>query len=121
MEEVLKQTPGANVQAFVIWEPILPSDWARPGARVLARVSDGRAQQFWDPEHLFARQLAQRLRTDPAHPQPKCCDENDIPWDMVAVYPPGSRWESELPRASYLDGPVWRVAAEFKMAAERLK
>ena len=44
MEEVLKQKPGANVQAFVIWEPILPSDWAKPGAKVLARVSDGRAQ-----------------------------------------------------------------------------
>lgn len=95
---------------FVIWEPILASDWQRPGGGVLSRVSDGRAAQFWDRNHLFAQQLKQAIEKDPEHPQPGCCEQDDHLWDLVAVYPRKARWEQSLPRAAYVEGPVWKAA-----------
>ena len=93
-----------------MWEPILGTDFAPPGSAALARIEDRRAAQFWDPLHLFALELQRKLRTDAEHPQPTCCDAKEgIPWDMIVVYRPGARWETELPRATYADGPVWKV------------
>ena len=98
-----------RLRVFVIWEPILPSDWARPGTGVLSRVSDRRAAQFWDKRHLFAKQLSQALESDKEHPEPRCCDEGGILWDVVVVYPRRARWEKSLPRAAVLNGPVVRM------------
>lgn len=92
---------------------MLPSDWTRPGARILARVSDKRAAQSWDPDHHVARALGARIAADPQHPKPTCCDDDGIPWDLVAIYPPGATWDAALPRAFYADGPVWRVKSAF--------
>ena len=71
---------------------------------VLARLSDPRAQQFWDKRHA----LAQRLAADARDPQPKpdCCDRNGFLWDLAAVYPPGALWAETLPPAIFFDGPV---------------
>ena len=33
---------------FVIWEPVLPTDWSSPSTATLRRISDSRAAQFWD-------------------------------------------------------------------------
>jgi hypothetical protein len=91
---------------FAVWEPILPTDYSSPSTGVLARLSDPRVAQCWDKNHLFAEQLARRLKSDPNHPRPRCCDESGIDWDEVAVYRQNVLWDDELPRAVFLDGPV---------------
>ena len=104
----------------MVWQPILPTDWARPGAGPLRRIRDARARQFWDKGNLFPRTLGEKMSSDPAHPQPDCCWWDDIPWDLVALYPPGARWEGALPAAVFIDGPVWRVKAQLAEALARL-
>ncbi len=104
----------------MIWEPMLPSDWGRPGGGVLARISDARAAQFWDKDHLLARQLKHDMQTDPEHPRPRCCEQEGILWDLVAVYPRQARWENSLPRAAYMDGPVWKAAKLSSVLSELL-
>ena len=102
---------------LVVWQSILPTDWARPGAGILTRVHDRRVKQYWDPENIFPKRLRDRMRADPAHPQPSCCEAGDgIPWDLVAIYPPGARWDESVPAASFMDGPVWVIQAEFAKA-----
>jgi hypothetical protein len=91
---------------FAVWEPILPTDFFSPSTGVLARLSDPRVTQYWDKNHLFADLLASRLKTDEGHPQPSCCNRQGIQWDEVAVYRQDANWDSQLPRAVYLDGPV---------------
>jgi hypothetical protein len=89
-----------------VWEPILPTDYSSPGTAVLARLSDPRVDQYWDKNHLFAEQLGRTIESDASQPQPKCCTRKGIQWDEVAVYNRGARWNDQLPRAVFLNGPV---------------
>ena len=83
---------------------MLATDWASPGTLVLARLSDPRARQYWDKEHLLAKKLAADAR-DP-QPKQKCCLDGDILWDIAAIYPPGAQWTDALPPATFFDGPI---------------
>jgi hypothetical protein len=62
VERILKQTQSDSVRVFVVWEPMLPTDWYRPTRPTLKRVSDTRAVQFWDKSHLIAAELKQQLQ-----------------------------------------------------------
>lgn len=76
---------------------------------MLARLSDPRVAQYWDQNHLFAAQLERELTSDSDHPKPHCCTRKRIQWDEVAVYDREARWDDQLPRAVFLDGPVVRA------------
>ena len=67
MQDILGRNPQLKVKVFAVWEPILFTDWSKPGAGVLARLSDPRVDQIWDRQHLVAKQLAKDARA----PQPK--------------------------------------------------
>ena len=116
IEEVLKDAAGNKATPLIIWEPILRTDFSAPGRTALGRISDPRAAQYWDPNHVFARELRDKLVADSQHPQPSCCDTETTPWDLILVYPPGARWETALPRATYADGPVYRLKAQIRKA-----
>ncbi len=117
LQTVLAELPQHDVRVLVVWQAILETDWTRPGAGILRRVHDRRARQYWDADNIFPRKLAEKLRSDAAHPQPRCCETDDgIPWDLVAVYPVGVRWDDALPAAAFIDGPVWRVKRDLAEA-----
>jgi hypothetical protein len=105
---VLEQTGTPSLRVFVVWEPMLPTDWQRPSGQTLGRISDGRAAQYWDEGHLIAGQVKQQLRGQKG---PACCEDNGILWDMLALYPPGAGWSDAAP--VFDDGPVYRVAPEL--------
>ena len=100
------------MRIFVVWEPILSTDWAPPTTFALSRIPDTRAQQYWDPEHLVAKRLA----TDRRAPQPEeeCCERSGILWDLVAVYPKGAKWEERMPTAVLFNGPVVDVKSDIE-------
>jgi len=81
---------------------------------VLGRISDRRAMQFWDENHVLARRMARDAR--PPQPKPDCCDQDGILWDLVAVYAPGSQWNETMPPAILFDGPVYRLGPEIQSA-----
>jgi hypothetical protein len=101
----------ADVKVFAIWEPILATDWGKPGSGVLRRFSDGRVSQFWDRQHLVAKRMALDARS----PQPKqqCCQRAVILWDLGAVYRPGALWTGTMPPAAFFDGPVVHVKLDL--------
>ena len=117
---MLEQNPNPHIRVFAVWEPILLTDYSSPSAGVLARLSDPRVEQYWDKNHLFAEQLAHRLKSDPDHPRPRCCDESGIDWDEVAVYRQDVYWDDQLPRAVFLDGPVVHVLGFANTVTELL-
>lgn len=117
MEHILNKAQSEWVRVFVVWEPMLPTDWYRPTRPTLKRVSDSRAVQFWDKTHLIAAQVKQQLLqfhgTDPT-----CCEDRGHLWDMAAVYPPGVKWGEAAPL--FDDGPVYRIASSLEQRVSAL-
>lgn len=101
---------------FAVWLPILPTDFTAPNTSVLSRISDGRVRQFWDPDHLVAKQIA---AARPPQPEPECCERKGILWDLAAVYPRGTRWDERMPAATFLNGPVVHVKEGINAALRR--
>lgn len=71
---------------------------------VQSRITDSRVVQFWDRDHLVARELKQQFSSS----QTICCQRNGILWDVAALYPPGVEWGVSAP--VYLGGAVLDVA-----------
>ncbi len=84
MEKLLKEESDPNIRVFVVWEPVLPTDLGAPSTMTLKRVSDLRASQYWDKDHLVSHLLGER-------------DPSSVVWDYVAVYEPGKVW-NQAPR-----------------------
>jgi hypothetical protein len=111
----LRDLPTGNVRVFVVWEPVLVTDVEPPSNRELQRVSDTRAQQFWDKGAAVSRAVSppivapgqdvkrQRYRTS-----------GDRLWDTIAVYPAGAAWEDKPPVPIYTGGPVVNVASDLR-------
>jgi len=97
---------------LTVWQPILPTDWGKPGTGALHRLSDARVRQFWDAEHIVARALEQSSQGREL--QPSCCFQNGIWWDLIAVYPPGATWDATLPEPVLLEGTVEDAAPAFE-------
>jgi hypothetical protein len=91
------------VRAFIVWEPVLPTDWASPSTAALRRISDSRASQFWDKERLISRSMGEE-------------DRRSVVWDYIAVYPKGVLWQQQPPKALYDGGPVVKVTDPARAA-----
>ena len=102
---------------FVVWEPILASDFMAPTTGALRRISDARARHYWDEDHV----LAKVMKRDARSPQPneECCENDGVLWDLVAIYPPGARWEARMPPAMMFDGPVYRRTEKINAAVAK--
>ncbi len=85
-----------------------------PTTGTLARLSDRRVQQYYDPDRL----LAKRLRADARAPQPieECCTSRGVLWDVIAIYPGDARWGERAPVATFFNGPVVDVIEGLKQA-----
>jgi hypothetical protein len=105
------------VRVFVVWEPILPTDFGAPTTAVLRRADDRRVQQYWDPGHVLAKQLAADAR--PPQPKQDCCTRSGNLWDLVAVYPRGARWDDRMPPATVFNSPVVDVTQAIRDAVNR--
>ena len=91
---MLKEFPGKRVHAFVVWEPVLPTDWGAPSTAALNRISDGRVTQYWDKDRLVSKSMGEH-------------DKKSIVWDRIAVYAPGATWHQEP--SLFTGGPVVKV------------
>ena len=104
------------MRLFVVWEPILLTDFARPISSVLQRMPDLRVRQYWDPQHVLSAQMTRDARA----PQPvqDCCDRRGYLWDLAAVYPPGSTWTDRLPTATVFNGTVLDIVDQLAAAIQ---
>ena len=114
VQSLLQEHAKHAVRVFAVWQPMLPTDWSAPATSVLRRLSDGRVQQYWDPNHLLATQMKKDARA----PQPvqECCLRSGKLWDLAAVYPPGAIWSDRMPVATIFNGPVVDVIDAIKEA-----
>lgn len=111
---MLAKRAHAAIRVFVVWEPILATDFMAPTTGVLRRVSDRRVQQYWDPENVLAEQMARDAR--PPQPEQDCCVRSGTLWDLAAVYPKGATWQERMPTATVFNGPVVDIADVLEAA-----
>jgi hypothetical protein len=102
-DHLLADFAGKPVRTFVVWEPVLFTDWSSPSTATLGRISNLAAAQFWDKNRLISQSMGER-------------DRGGIVWDYIAVYPTGAMWEGRPPQALYAGGPVVRVVDEARGA-----
>jgi hypothetical protein len=43
-----------DIRIFVVWEPVLPTEWSRPDASITSNVADNRALHYWDYTHRLS-------------------------------------------------------------------
>lgn len=92
---------------LVVWEPVLKSDLAAPLSGVLARLSDPRVTQYWDPGRVISADLVRSVNEEPArYGFEDVLPPGFVAWDVVAVFARSARWERDVPVPSHYDGPV---------------
>ncbi|HEX6502825.1 MAG TPA: hypothetical protein VF011_06220 [Terriglobales bacterium] len=104
---MLREIDSQDVRVFVIWEPVLPTDFVAPSTAALARIPDVRAAQYWDRKRALSHLLGEHNRST-------------VVWDYIAVYTPGTLWQGTPPKPIYSDSPVRDVISGAKDAVQRL-
>jgi hypothetical protein len=101
-----KALQGAgDLRAWVVWEPVIPTDLGPPSEATAARIS--RAAQLWDARRTLSNSLRDKPWAEP---------DGETVWDYVAVFPPGARW-GDAP--SFHGAPVASVAESLRAALPR--
>ena len=103
---MLRDFAAHPVRTFVIWEPVIATDWTQPSTATIGRIPDPRAAQFWDKQRLISHAMGER-------------DRKSIVWDYIAVYPRGVLWTDRPPEPVYHGRPVVDVAADASAAMAR--
>jgi hypothetical protein len=106
-EQLLREINSQDVRVFVIWEPVLPTDFVAPSTASLARIPDARAAQYWDRRRAMSQLLGEHNRST-------------VVWDYIAVYAPGTLWQDVPPKPIYSDNPVRDVISGAKESIQRL-
>jgi hypothetical protein len=106
-ERLLREINSPDVRVFVIWEPVLPTDFVAPSTASLARIPDARAAQYWDTRRALSHLLGEHNRST-------------VVWDYIAIYAPGTLWQDVPPKPIYSDNPVRDVIGGAKESIQRL-
>jgi hypothetical protein len=107
IEKLLEKTRSVPIRVFVVWEPILATDWSRPSGAVQSRISDPRTIQYWDHDHLVAGELHRQLSSEPS-----CCQRGGVLWDVAVIYGKQAQWGNSSP--VFADGPVVKAASDLE-------
>jgi hypothetical protein len=91
---------------FVIWEPVLPTDWTAPSTAALRRARDPRVQQYWDKGRLLSKAMGEK-------------GKSNIFWDYVSVYRAGVIWHDSPPKPFYEGRPVVAVVGPLAEALQQ--
>ena len=89
-DEVLKKIDSKNLEVFVVWEYINPTDTSEAALKQSKGMKDPRMTHFWignrDMAKLFQKPMGMTKR---------------LAWDLYMVYPPKAEWENSPPTPSY--------------------
>lgn len=119
-QQLLQRHTELKVRVLVVWEPMLPTDWKPPSGSTLARISDKRAQQFWDSNHLVATALNEIAKQKPNQPRPDCCIQRGFNWDEAILYSPHEHWK-HAPASVFWNGPVVKDIAGLEQAFREVR
>jgi hypothetical protein len=119
---MLAAPAGVPLHVFVVWEPVLASDFAPPTTTVLGLIRDPRAEQYWDPDLKLSRDFIRTALSDPRRYNiTEEVGPGAIIWDTVALFPPGAAWGKDVPVPVYYGHPVIGSVSGLSVAIEKLR
>jgi hypothetical protein len=83
--ELLAAMPHANLRAFFVWVPMLPSDTEAAAVAASERFAEPRALDYWDGGRHLARHMATALGID-ARRSAAPGDDPHFAWDVYLAY-----------------------------------
>ena len=92
------------------------TDWRAPSGSTLARMSDARDRQFWDPKHEVSNALNRMANSRLSQPQPN--SGRGFYWDEAILYAPHSKWK-DAPTPLFWRGPVYQVIPGLERALDQ--
>ncbi len=114
MADVLRQHPSRNLRVFVVWEPVLDTDWGTPAQALTGNLADARAAHFWDRHRRLSALYGGVPGLDALATLEKVGFRmKDVVWDTALLYPPGVRWGG---RATLLLAPVAKYRKDLEAA-----
>lgn len=100
------ETIDGPVTIIGVWEPIFETDPA-PTPKLFGNIKDARVHQVWDPDHIMSDEMRASEVAHPGSPPQARTRTNNVDtgimYDTVAIYRPGTRWETTLPAPDYLE------------------
>lgn len=113
----MEKYAAARAKVFVIWEPILPTDWMTPSPSLTSMLPDRRATHFWDRGRRLSAAMGGPGAIDAlADVRNVGFEMKDVIWDTALVYPPGAHWGG---KASTLIAPVVDYPEELAQVLAR--
>ena len=89
----MRANSSADLRVFVVWEPVLTTDWGTPSPSLTGYVPDSRAVHFWDRDHRLSAALGGVTRLHSlARAEGVGFRMKDVIWDAALVYPPDAKW-----------------------------
>ena len=89
--KVLDVLKDNSLRVIVVWVPMLPTDKDAPDQDTLALMPDKRATQFWDAKRSTPFPVGRALGLP----------EGFAAWDVYLLYPPGAKFEQQMPKPVY--------------------
>ena len=77
LQGVFEKRPDAKLKVLIVWLPVVATDVAPPTKRVLGRLKDTRATQFWDEKRLTSDAIFQAVAENPKWMKP---GETELCW-----------------------------------------
>jgi len=114
--ELLTAMPDADLRAFVVWVPMLPTDNEAAALAASKRFAEPRASHYWDAERHLSRRMATALSIDTRRSAAPG-DDPPFAWDVYLAYRRGNAdiiapdfWMHQLAvdHAPRLDEDEWR-------------
>jgi hypothetical protein len=81
-ESVLEAYPDADLAVAIVWINMMESDDSAAVASISKIFTDGRVQQFSDPNQVVGKAVAASLGA-----------EGEVSWDTYLFYGPGLKWD----------------------------
>lgn len=102
---------------FVVWEPVLATDWGTPSPSLTGYVADSRVVHFWDRGRGLSALLGGPPKLNALADDVRASFRmKDVVWDTALLYPAGKRWGSP---GKLLVAPVVKHGDELSAALAR--
>ena len=117
--ELLAAMPDAELYAYYLWVPMLPSDNEQAALAASQRFAEPRATHCWDAERRLARRMGRALGIGPD--ESMADGKIGLAWDVYLAYGKGAKeiekpdfWMHQLgvKHAPRLDAGEWRRRVE---------